>query len=446
MEAGKEQSHWGLSLNRQNGAVLPGRDDEACTWKPPLRWALERTANDPPARTKFSMVADDGTLHVFGGGYQKSFLGDLHAFTVATNTWRCIHPDASAVDGPCKRRSHTAIRWQPRPGSYLSKGSPRSPYHSAPPAQMIVFGGRVQHGRMNDVYLLDLQTYQWSRRPTVAGAPVERAAHAACLRGRDTMLVFGGDPGERGRKKEYLTDLWSYDLENHVWKEEACTGDVPSGRLGHAMEAVGEQLFVFGGFNSCALNHLYVCSLDTFTWRRVLYDQTVRPASFLAMVPQVVKSEAPGQPTKRFLYLWGGAYTELEAYGDTLYRLDCDKEEFSVVQTNGHRPHQRLGHCLAIVDEALYLFGGCDQEYFNQMHRVSIKPPSFKDILRYYVLCHSIRYRPPTSTTDSRGTHGVSTASSSQETHVHDPYRWLWRVPAIYLPPLPWNASQFHKE
>eukprot|EP00755_Sulcionema_specki_P008198 Sspe_Gene.40278::Locus_19435_Transcript_1_1_Confidence_1.000_Length_1502::g.40278::m.40278 len=387
-------------------------------WQPPKRWvqvqpnlpdehhtgrtepaACELTV--PPPRTKFCSVVHNGRLVVFGGGQQKTFHGDVYEYTFSTKKWRLVHDDAAQQpQGPCRRRSHKAVLWR---------------------GHMVVFGGRVQYGRKNDVYMLDLSTYIWKHRQASGPEPPQRAAHSA-VRWRDNMLVFGGDTdpesGENGPK--YLADLWSFDLVDGIWTQLLPKGEPPSHRLGHACAVAADNMYLFGGFNGGALNDLYALSIESCVWRRIHYNMHVRPASFHAMVeepgePWVTHSEddeatSPIPPPDcshkaRSFLLWGGLFTDTNHFVTTLYRFKCDEEEFEAVPTGGERPKQRLGHALALSGERLYLFGGCDQQYYNDIHMLDLRAPTLKEFVAHCVVTGKIPYRSP-------------------EVRQHDPYAY----------------------
>lgn len=98
----------------------------------------------------------------------------------------------------------------------------------------------------------------WSR--TVDGGwtkvadplPAPRQLYALAITGSagdaERAFVFGG--GDKDRSK--LADLWSLDLDELTWREEAPEGRAPSGRSGAAMvsDPSGTRLLLFGGQSS----------------------------------------------------------------------------------------------------------------------------------------------------------------------------------------------------
>ena len=87
---------------------------------------------------------------------------------------------------------------------------------------MYVFGGREEQRILNDLWVVDLETYQWQQlkpnRPHGSSSfaledyPAERCGHS-CDRISHYMVIFGGFMNLR---KE-LNDLFLFDFITHTW-------------------------------------------------------------------------------------------------------------------------------------------------------------------------------------------------------------------------------------
>eukprot|EP01060_Flectonema_neradi_P035627 TRINITY_DN6604_c3_g1_i2.p1 TRINITY_DN6604_c3_g1~~TRINITY_DN6604_c3_g1_i2.p1 ORF type:complete len:434 (+),score=50.19 TRINITY_DN6604_c3_g1_i2:62-1363(+) len=350
----------------------------------------------PPPRTKFTSITYKDKLVVFGGGFKKAFHGDLYEYSFTFRKWTCIQQDASLVGGPCHRRSHKVVR----------NGN-----------EMVLFGGRDLNGRRNDTYTLNLDTYRWTSHTNSLVRPRERAAHSAVF-WRNKMIIFGGD--QDSITVAYLHDLWELNLETYQWKELKPSGDLPSGRLGHDCCMSGDNMYLFGGYQGKALDDMHVLNLGTGVWRHIdhsLRDVGVCPTSFLCMTGLPTDSRSkkrqvtnncssdraadwPFTPTDdaeglcASLLFWGGAFTDTNnTYTDTLYRYDVASESFDIIEVTGNKPSARLGHAMAYHNSKLYLFGGCDSTYYNDMYELDLEPPSLKQVLRCYIHSESIPYK-----------------------------------------------------
>ena len=484
----------------------------------------------PPPRTKFSTVVYEGKLVVYGGGLQKVFHGDVYVCDLGRRpaaspedatttgedssaassssshphqhpqqearpkpTWRCVQRYSSRANGPCPRRSHKVVL----------RGN-----------EMVLFGGRGAHGRLHDVFTLNLDTWVWTNRTPsyVSGpAPVERAAHSCVLWGH-RMIVFGGDYESREGCQSYLRDLWELDLDTWRWRELHPAGDVPTARLGHDAAVSGNSMYVFGGYQASRLNDMFVIDLSVGVWRRVWRLHSVEPTSFLAMAaipygakpprlgggssdstnnntssssssstpraaatasassqphgrkrgweekeedaagvaaaasssttPVSAKQSPPAPPLRpaappsalsaggggggrsrgvacsnpswpylceggalrapqaACLVVWGGSHPATNTCTDVLLRFDIEREDFEELQVvsaanGGEAPSARLGHTMSHCDGAVYLFGGCDSAYFNDLYRLELGPPSLREVMRHYITSLGLRYCGP---------------------------------------------------
>ena len=61
---------------------------------------------------------------------------------------------------------------------------------------IVVFGGISEAGPLNDLYILDVHTHEWTRKPAAGPTPLARCRHAAVyIPARDSIYVFGGTYG-----------------------------------------------------------------------------------------------------------------------------------------------------------------------------------------------------------------------------------------------------------
>ena len=96
-----------------------------------------------------------------------------------------------------------------------------------------VFGGEDKARRaVNDLYVLDLTTLEWSL-PTASGAPPSaRSAHVAAAVDDRFLLVFGG-----GSVARCYNDLWVLDTETGAWSNPRPEGTPPTPRAGAPLDS-----------------------------------------------------------------------------------------------------------------------------------------------------------------------------------------------------------------
>jgi hypothetical protein len=179
---------------------------------------------------------------------------------------------------------------------------------------MILYGGEIGVVKENDsnVYELDLDKVEWSRRDTASQTvhissgqplfPLPRAYHAACATtsGKPYVFVFGG---YNAAIDQPMGDLWRYDVEARTWrllvsftypKEEEGKDDVkkdakadaqkpvkklptqPAPRYGHlmCMSPTNDALFVIGGVGTgeVPFKDIWRYDLKTKHWEQMTFD------------------------------------------------------------------------------------------------------------------------------------------------------------------------------
>lgn len=144
--------------------------------------------------------------------------------------------------------------------------------------RMLVFGGSTEGGLSNDVYELDLSSYTWDLLSPAGGAPAPRWDHCGVYNGQDhTMAVFGGRDLEVA-----FNDLWILDLHTLVWQSVYSSG--PSTRMAASAiyVPVTNNMLVFGGSNYWVdpwpytqYNDLWEFSFDTQSWTELFPDGTL---------------------------------------------------------------------------------------------------------------------------------------------------------------------------
>tara|TARA_B110001452_G_scaffold267018_1_gene275430 strand:- start:1134 stop:2534 length:1401 start_codon:yes stop_codon:yes gene_type:complete len=124
---------------------------------------------------------------------------------------------------------------------------------------------------MNDLHVLDVTCFAWSRPSWLSTTPIEREGHTASVVG-NFMYVFGGTWVDDDSNSVYLNDLHVFDAEAVAWSQPSTTGEAPTQREGHTASVVGTEVFVFGGAgldkedSSVNLCDLHVLDTTTLAW------------------------------------------------------------------------------------------------------------------------------------------------------------------------------------
>ena len=222
---------------------------------------------------------------------------------------------------------------------------------------MLLFGGW-------DVADWEVTNQVWackpSSEPSTLGsgsslAPPPRLAHSTVydpVEGQ--VILFGGTSfsGEETPLVDY-DDTWAYDSKSIKWTELHPSGDLPSGRGGHAMvyDPEGKQVILFGGGSEA--------SGFNDTWS---YDPAADSWTELAPAGKVpVARDGHSMvydPKSGKVILFGGedGATELS---DT-WAYDLKANEWTELRPRGARPQARCYHTMVYdpVGERMILFGG----------------------------------------------------------------------------------------
>lgn len=143
----------------------------------------------------------------------------------------------------------SAQQWtelQPAGDIPVPRGNPAA-IHDPVGHRLIVFGGRVPGGEINDVWSLDLGALRWDNiAPTSGPAPTPRWTHNAVYDPvGHRMLIWSGR-----RAGTFYNDVWALDLTEHTWTELVADVPVPNVRYGTAsvFDPLAGELVSFAGF------------------------------------------------------------------------------------------------------------------------------------------------------------------------------------------------------
>ncbi|KAF8674725.1 Kelch motif [Rhizoctonia solani] len=201
----------------------------------------------------------------------------------------------------------------------------------------------------NNVYLLDITTYVWSRLD-LQPAPCPRGSHPVCIC-QNQLVAFGGCD-DHGRS---LNDLWSLDLDSLTqktakWKEiKVSRGRSPFKRHDHAMVAYKNKLYEFGGYydGDAIFNDTWCFDMNTKTWTELDCTGPTPPRQSghaVALVGDVV-------------YMFGGWPDHAELGNTWCFRIT--EKRWYPLPDMGLRPSLSLGHTLATIgDRVIYVGQG----------------------------------------------------------------------------------------
>ncbi|CAO2832746.1 unnamed protein product [Amaranthus hypochondriacus] len=224
--------------------------------------------------------------------------------------------------------------------------------------KMYVYGGNHNGRYLNDLQVLDLRAWSWSKVEVKTGfetpegqSPISSipcAGHTLVPWGNKLLSIAGHtkDPSE-------AIQVRAFDTQTSTWSILKTYGKPPVSRGGHSVTLVGSSLVIFGGQNAkrTLLNDLHLLDLETMTWDE--FDAAGLP-------PSPRSDHAAAVHAERYLLIFGGG-SHAACFND-LHVLDLQAMEWSRPTQQGDIPTPRAGHAGATVGENWFIVGGGDNK------------------------------------------------------------------------------------
>lgn len=262
-------------------------DTTTRTWsEPDMKGTL------PVPRDSHSCTTVGDKLFVFGGTDGNVPLKDLHILDTSTNTW--VAPYVRG-EGPEAREGHSA--------ALIGK-------------RLFIFGGCGKSSDtpveeyFDDLYILNTETMVWKRMATTGIPPAKRNSHT-CVSWKNKIIVIGGEDTQN----YYMSDVQMLDTDTLTWTKLVTNGELLPPRAGHTTIALGNNLFVFGGFTDSEdlYDDLYMFDLESYKWTKVM-TAGVGPSARFSMAGSTLHPQHGG-----VLVFMGGCNKTLEALDDMFY-------------------------------------------------------------------------------------------------------------------------------
>jgi len=243
----------------------------------------------------------------------------------------CSAPEEVESFSPGKRYCHTAV--------VLDDSS-----------RLIVFGGGSvipDREYLNDTWELNTETMDWKELKCQGEIPAGRLGHTANLV-NNKMYVFGGYDGESLRN-----ELFVLDLETCQWTEvKDPEGNGPTPRSQHSSAVLGDKMIIFGGYDSEEQNDVFVFDTETQEWAELDVQGKNLPVSRYQHTSCCAKVNG-----RDALIVFGGFDSNQKCLGD-LWALMMDTFEWQEVKTTGESPCPRGGHRVFVHENFVGVFGG----------------------------------------------------------------------------------------
>eukprot|EP01132_Coremiostelium_polycephalum_P005846 gene5846-7275_t len=284
--------------------------------------------------TSVSLI-NNAEFLIFGGNSNKSF-NDIHVYNIYGNTWLKLEASGCA---PSARYGHSATL-------FPSINS------------IVIYGGRATSKPFSDLHLLKLGSNandSVSRMPITwkslaSSKSVEgRAGHTAVAY-HNRLVVFGGHNNHRSK---YYNSVQVYNLDTQEWRQQSCDGSAPSARATHCTFLVGNQMYIFGGFDGKKYyNDLYCLDLDCYYWRRIEVKGTIPK-------PRSGHSATLIRPDRMMIF--GGCGSDSNFLND-VHILHMNGQEFRwespSIASSHETPSPRFRHTANLLGNKVFIYAG----------------------------------------------------------------------------------------
>lgn len=216
----------------------------------------------------------DNHLYMFGGFSQEGSLRTLHRLNLSNLKWQYLKPE-----GMLPLACDKSVCWSYGGRFYLFAGYGRahdSTEWNVDSSRQIGFQfildtsshWHYRRGWNNQFACYDPETNRWQWPHCTGQIPVARAAHAVAMIGTK-VYIFGGRNGN-----DRLNDMYELDMERFEWRQLMMNDSQHpiSGRSWHSLTPISnDSLILYGGFSTSnkPLNDCWLYNTCTNQWKQI---------------------------------------------------------------------------------------------------------------------------------------------------------------------------------
>ncbi|KAF9957789.1 Negative regulator of mitotic exit [Mortierella alpina] len=213
---------------------------------------------------------------------------------------------------------------------------------------IFLYGGTQRGTPKGDLFVIDSVNLQCQPvAPGGADPPMPKSGHTAVNIGQ-YIIYFGGWDPTTGQCDDSLHVLHTARKE---WNRPPIQGQLPTPRHSHSGCSVGTTMYVFGGqVDNYYLGDIAAFDMKTITqnprWE-IIEPQTESPPARSGHCAAVYDGK---------IYIFGGA--DADYFYNDIWCFDTRALTWTPIPASGYLPTGRHGHSCTLVDGVLYIFGG----------------------------------------------------------------------------------------
>eukprot|EP01121_Diplochlamys_sp_Union-15-3_P015271 TRINITY_DN5013_c0_g1_i1.p1 TRINITY_DN5013_c0_g1~~TRINITY_DN5013_c0_g1_i1.p1 ORF type:complete len:267 (+),score=42.18 TRINITY_DN5013_c0_g1_i1:417-1217(+) len=143
---------------------------------------------------------------------------------------------------------------------------------------LLFFGGQIVNicpkEVCNDVFIFNTSTLKWSYPKVYGDIPSPRGWCSANVVGNKMFLFGGGSFNESWREGTLCNDMYTLDLITWEWTKVVTHGTQPSPRAAHSSAIINDILIIQGGgnFTGAVYDDTFLFNIRTMTWSLLVFE------------------------------------------------------------------------------------------------------------------------------------------------------------------------------
>jgi N-acetylneuraminic acid mutarotase len=303
------------------------------------QWSQKTSGATP--RVDDTGVVHDGQMYIYAGNNDNpDMLNDLWQYSVVSDNWTYLGTTPPALT---PRDCHSAVVYNDK---------------------MYVFGG-FQYPipqKVDELWEYDFISSAWTQK--TSGATGRNHHSAVVYDGK--IYIFGG----KDNRDITLNDLWEHNITTDTWIQKK---SAPAARREHSAVAYNKKMYIFGGTDNTD-------NISDALWE---YDFTGNNWTQKVGAPFSIAGHSAVVYDGRMYVFGGGGYFDagktLVLFND-IWKYDFEGDIWAQETTSGTPPSERYGHSSVVYNRRMYLFGGWNGEYLNDLWEYSFSPQCGCDI------------------------------------------------------------------
>lgn len=206
---------------------------------------------------------NDNEIVLFGGVENISttryelipkYLNDVYILHINNHCYRWKKIEESNFEAPCPRESHSTVLYK---------------------NQLIIYGGMDGQKRLNDTWMLDLNTFAWKKLITNGTIALARSMHTATLVDNE-MYIFGGFVHDRLKTWKCTSSMQCLNLDSYKWINFSSVYR-PNPRAGHAAIEHHGRIYIWSGRDDSRFDEIHPVTCHNDVW----YFESRKPLSVI---------------------------------------------------------------------------------------------------------------------------------------------------------------------